>query len=351
MDLIIKKMENTVAQTLKLHPENEVMIKIFAPLLLCEERFILENPINKVSAKTETLPTIDRKNISIDVKKVGALKKALLEVLQDVLPQFKNHILILEKNLSNAKLKAMCRALFLEENTRAEIINEYLDTTFLPSLAKKKESEKLLQDKGVFVSLLELLLSRTHHAFLSRYARAVKAQEEKTKNIKTTKQVEYQENVTNTAPLLPTPTLESHVCPYCGERPSMSIIHSKEGKRDLYCQTCGQTWRFKRTVCPNCFTEDPKNLQMIYQDMDVAIVTQHGVIGQAVGKKTGMNKKIGGTTSGISERAIYCEKCNHYLLELDLREKEVSFEYIGILSLGMAYLDAIMQERDAVSFV
>lgn len=352
-ELYLKNMENIIAQTLKNHPENETMIKIFSPLILCEERFLLENPLKRISGKSDKFDDqredqleddllINKKNISLDVKKIAILKEQLCIILKEVLPQLTEQIEYLEKNLSNAKLKSMCQSLLLHEKNRTDIIKDYLDTILFPLLAKKKSH--LINNKEAFFSLLELLLSRIEHTFLNRYARAINAQQKAKKGKKTKDNTQNQPKVADISlKTFPQTTIERPTCPYCGSRPSLSIIHTKEGKRDLLCPNCGQTWRFKRTICPNCLTEEAKNLLSIYKNTAVKTTTKDGIIEEK-------DKNLGGSSSGISERAIYCEKCHHYLLELDLREKSSPFEHIAILSLGLAYLDAIMQDRNGISF-
>ena len=54
-------------------------------------------------------------------------------------------------------------------------------------------------------------------------------------------------------------------CPYCGGRPQVSFLQSKEsgaesGNRDLLCATCLSTWEFRRVVCANCGEERPTKL-------------------------------------------------------------------------------------------
>jgi FdhE protein len=51
-------------------------------------------------------------------------------------------------------------------------------------------------------------------------------------------------------------------CPFCGGRPQLSFLQSKEsnaesGNRDLLCATCLTSWEFRRVVCANCGEERP----------------------------------------------------------------------------------------------
>jgi FdhE protein len=54
-------------------------------------------------------------------------------------------------------------------------------------------------------------------------------------------------------------------CPFCGGRPQLSSLQSKEsnsesGNRDLLCATCLTAWEFRRVVCANCGEERPAKL-------------------------------------------------------------------------------------------
>ena len=54
-------------------------------------------------------------------------------------------------------------------------------------------------------------------------------------------------------------------CPFCGGRPQLSFLQSKEssaesGNRDLLCATCLCSWEFRRVVCANCGEERPAKL-------------------------------------------------------------------------------------------
>jgi formate dehydrogenase accessory protein FdhE len=54
-------------------------------------------------------------------------------------------------------------------------------------------------------------------------------------------------------------------CPFCGGRPQVSFLQSKEpsaesGNRDLICANCLSVWPFRRVVCANCGEERPAKL-------------------------------------------------------------------------------------------
>ena len=54
-------------------------------------------------------------------------------------------------------------------------------------------------------------------------------------------------------------------CPFCGGKPQVSFLQSKEsnaesGTRDLLCASCLCSWEFRRVVCANCGEEQPAKL-------------------------------------------------------------------------------------------
>lgn len=54
-------------------------------------------------------------------------------------------------------------------------------------------------------------------------------------------------------------------CPFCGGKPQLSFLQSKEssaesGNRDLLCATCLCSWEFRRVLCANCGEERPAKL-------------------------------------------------------------------------------------------
>ena len=45
------------------------------------------------------------------------------------------------------------------------------------------------------------------------------------------------------------------------------------------------------------------------------------------------------------ERAVSCKSCGHYILEADIRKRDLALDGAAIVCLGMGYLDALMQEQ------
>lgn len=106
-------------------------------------------------------------------------------------------------------------------------------------------------------------------------------------------------------------------CPYCGGRAELSLIHETEGRRYLQCGHCSRLWRAKRTSCPHCGAEGNAVLRHLFVD----------------GKP--------------DLRAVICESCRHYILEADLRPRDMPLELGHVLALVMGHLDALAQQDGA----
>lgn len=109
------------------------------------------------------------------------------------------------------------------------------------------------------------------------------------------------------------------LCPYCGAAPELSLIHNctegATGARSLLCGQCGRAWRFKRTACPACGEDATETLQSLYVD------------------------------GCPEERGVWCTHCNRYLLELDIRHRELTPEQSAVLALGLGHLDYLLQQE------
>jgi len=54
-------------------------------------------------------------------------------------------------------------------------------------------------------------------------------------------------------------------CPVCNAVPSLSTLE-KESRRKYSCSFCGTRGYYTRIACPNCLTDDPKNITVISLD-------------------------------------------------------------------------------------
>jgi FdhE protein len=109
-------------------------------------------------------------------------------------------------------------------------------------------------------------------------------------------------------------TWKKGYCPVCGSLPALSYLKGEEGQRWLICGLCSHEWRFMRTQCPCCETEDPKKSELCFvEDRDY-------------------------------ERAEMCHQCKRYLVGVDLRK--YPYEFIPEVAVAvMMYLDVLVQEK------
>lgn len=105
-----------------------------------------------------------------------------------------------------------------------------------------------------------------------------------------------------------------NTCPVCGSPAHGSFLKGKEGKRYLQCSLCRYEWQFSRTTCPVCGQDSPSDLPLFFLE----------------------ERRF--------ERGEACDKCNHYLLGLDVREMSDA-PPLELFFLCMAPLDMLMQEK------
>jgi FdhE protein len=109
-------------------------------------------------------------------------------------------------------------------------------------------------------------------------------------------------------------TWKKGYCPVCGSLPALSYLKGEEGQRWLMCGLCSHEWRFMRTQCPCCETEDPKKSELCFVE------------------------------DRAYERAEMCHQCKRYLVGVDLRK--YPYEFIPEVAVaGMIYLDVLVQEK------
>ena len=103
-------------------------------------------------------------------------------------------------------------------------------------------------------------------------------------------------------------------CPICGSFPEMSRLRGKEGRRWLQCGFCSTTWRFSRTSCPFCETQQPEQRELFFVE----------------GRE--------------HEAAEVCHRCRRYLVSIDLRNmaEKVTWE---IIDLSLMHLEVIAQGK------
>lgn len=101
---------------------------------------------------------------------------------------------------------------------------------------------------------------------------------------------------------------ETHLCPICGEEPSLTVLTPPVGKRYLHCTKCGHDWPGKRIGCIHCGSEEATEQTYLKND----------------------------NFPGIE--IIACQACGKDFKELDLRERTVEdFVWEDIRTLPLNY--------------
>lgn len=283
--MIIDNLQSSLKIMKKKHPEAQNLIDIFTPILLCEEELLeelkMKKPALSLKKQKEKVPYVDVKDFPVCSEKSHIICQKLLQSMQKALPHLNDIIEEFIHLIKPSTARRLCKEFIANKENHEELLEKYIEKNF----AKDKLADETYYTN--VYSVLELLLTRASHTLLARVARSL-------------------------------PSIEEHeganVCPVCGGKPNMSVIRFKEGQRELVCSDCGNLWRFKRSKCHICGKEENKNLEMTYAN------------------------------DNKNERALTCQACKNYILEIDLRDQNIEKENIHIYSLGMAYLDAIMQK-------
>ncbi len=114
-------------------------------------------------------------------------------------------------------------------------------------------------------------------------------------------------------------------CPVCGSAPSMSLLQqgpqepteylkNVSAQRWLCCSHCAHTWRIGRTVCPACAHDEKEDRRYFYVE--------------------GNNL----------ERVELCNKCKHYLLTMDARDRITPPDH-RLAPLGLIHLDILARQK------
>lgn len=143
---------------------------------------------------------------------------------------------------------------------------------------------------GVSLTLLQSLVGFTMSAALMETARAL-------------------------APLLEGVSWERNFCPVCGGPPLLAELQGSEGQRMLRCATCGASWKFPRTRCVHCESDDPK--------------AQHYFSVDGEGEKY---------------RVEVCDRCHGYLKSVT-SFAPTSAELLTIEDAALLHLDEVAKER------
>jgi len=79
-------------------------------------------------------------------------------------------------------------------------------------------------------------------------------------------------------------------CPVCGSAPRLADLSGEVGKRTLHCSLCETAWPYIRLRCPFCENDNRKELSYLRAENEEGF------------------------------RVDLCDRCNHYLKTMDLRE-------------------------------
>ena len=103
-------------------------------------------------------------------------------------------------------------------------------------------------------------------------------------------------------------------CPICGFMPELGFLKGDGGQKWLKCALCAHEWRFMRTMCPFCESDDHDKMEFYF------------------------------VTDREHERVELCHGCKRYLLNIDLRTQaeEVVLE---VAAIGLVHLDVLAQEK------
>lgn len=64
------------------------------------------------------------------------------------------------------------------------------------------------------------------------------------------------------------PAWSGATCPVCGAKPRLSELRAPEGRRHLHCAFCHFSWPYAATGCPNCGTQQPDGINVLYIEDD-----------------------------------------------------------------------------------
>ncbi|MEG2005141.1 MAG: formate dehydrogenase accessory protein FdhE, partial [Bilophila sp.] len=207
------------------HPEHEAVIEAFTPLTLTRlallERFALKHK----AKGNATFPLLTVAELPVCAEKSGIMAQEVLKAMQEGFPAVRTQLDALAA-LTPAAVRTLCKARLSGNSGGDDAEDADSGEATLAAYAAKH---------ALAAELLEMLIAQVCCILVARSAQALP----------------------EAASIHPTET--ERQCPYCGSEPELSVVHSTEGKRDLLCATCGRHWRYQRTACAFCGTDEPGN--------------------------------------------------------------------------------------------
>ena len=261
-----------LAELLASHPEHEAVIKAFTPLTLTRLELLERFALKRRPRANAAFPLLNKAELPVCAEKSGLMAREVLKAMQEGFPAVREQLDALTA-LTPSAVRTLCRAVLSGAGSDSGAVADWA------------------QKHHVSAELLEMLIAQVCHILVARAALALPEAE----GVRSTE--------------------TERRCPYCGAEPELSVVHTTEGKRELLCSECGRHWRYQRTACAFCGTDEPGNLNLIFAE----------------------------TTP--EERAVHCSHCGRYLIEVDIRKRDLSIDECRPLTLGLGYLDILMQER------
>lgn len=120
-------------------------------------------------------------------------------------------------------------------------------------------------------------------------------------------------------------------CPVCGSFPDISILQRPDadqseflagggGKKMLHCSTCSHQWHFRRGTCPACNNDEAGAIHYFHVD------------------------------GNTGERVEYCNSCNTYLNNIDLRNTTATPD-LSVTPLTLIHLDMQAAQKQLTPLV
>lgn len=265
-----KRITELLQTLVKNHPEHSTLIEAFSALTITREQFLHDYALKRKPATSDTKPAISLENIPLCPTKCAAAAQEVIKALGKGFKDIQSDLDLISKQFTAtpSSVRRLTKECLLGESQ---------------SLQRFAVQHKLAEN------ILSLVIVQVSQIMTARVTRAI--------------------------PEIVNSEVNDTCCPYCDSRPYLSVISTVDGRRDLLCSHCGQTWRFSRSTCPLCTKDVPKNLHHIYKE------------------------------DSPTERAVYCENCQHYILEIDIRNSTLSPAQCQPLALTLGYLDVLAQEE------
>lgn len=221
------EMKNIIARALEQNPENQEVIKAFAPIITRQRQLAEE-----ISLKKQDYSLIDKNKLKAGIPAGNQIALILPEdPLKEVALSLASAVKEGMPNIADSmdKISALIQEGKINpyDFFKAPVDGE---TNVIGGLSKKLQ---------ISPSNTSFLMTMVGRVVLEKRAREIME-------------------------VLGAFDWEKGYCPICGEFPSIALIEEEGGKRFLHCSSCGQDWRFTRISCPYCEKETRKDMEYFY---------------------------------------------------------------------------------------